>query len=119
MSETNATTTSFFAGFLQFDVQSGDTRKNLSRVREGLAEISRSQKGISPGIIVLPELWATGFAYEKLPALAETIPDLLDRLKELAAEYRVYLAGSLPEYSDKIYRILLEELSIQIIKTFM
>ena len=103
MSETNATTTSFFAGFLQFDVQSGDTRKNLSRVREGLAEISRSQKGISPGIIVLPELWATGFAYEKLPALADTVPELLDRLKELAAEYRVYLAGSLPEYSDKSY----------------
>ena len=38
MSEIILKTPSFFAAFLQFDVQSGAIEKNLSRVREGLAE---------------------------------------------------------------------------------
>jgi len=103
MPENISNTSSFFAGFLQFDVQSGEVEKNLSRVREGLAEIVRSRQYISPGIIVLPELWATGFAYEKIPTLAETISELLKKLKKLAAEYQVLIAGSLPEYEGKNY----------------
>jgi len=98
-----ANITPFFAGYLQFDVQSGDPAKNLSLVRKGLAEIAGSHSLLSPGIIVLPELWATGFAYEKLPALALAIPELLDTLRELAAVYRVFLAGSLPEYAENTY----------------
>ena len=103
MSETISNSQSFFAGFLQFDVQSGEIDKNLSRVTEGLAEVAVCHKRISPGIIVLPELWATGFAYEKLPALAQTIPGVLDKLQELCAKYHVYIAGSLPEFADKNY----------------
>lgn len=94
---------SFFAAFLQFDVKSGAIDKNLARVRAGLAAIAAAHKQISPGIIVLPELWATGFAYEKLPILAGTIPPLLQKLHELSAQYRVFIAGSLPEYSNSCY----------------
>jgi predicted amidohydrolase len=103
MSEIISNTASFFAGFLQFDVQSGAIEKNLSQVSKGLAEIADSHRQISPGIIVLPELWATGFAYEKLPALAGTIPEVLEKLQKLSAEYQVIIAGSLPEYSDNSY----------------
>lgn len=103
MSASHPKTESYFAGFLQFDVQSGEIEKNLSQVRQGLAEIARAHRRISPGIIVLPELWATDFAYDKLPQLAEKIPALLDTLEELAAEYQVLIAGSLPEYSGKNY----------------
>jgi len=92
-----------FAGFLQFDVKSGDIGFNLSRVEQGLAEIAASCNSISPGIIVLPELWATGFAYNKLPDLAREIPDLLIILQNLAAKYQVYIAGSLPEFSGNSY----------------
>ena len=103
MSEIILKAPSFFAGFLQFDVQSGAIEKNLSRVREGLAEIVESHKQISPGIIVLPELWATGFAYAELPALVGTIPVVLEKLQELSAKYQVSIAGSLPEYTDNKY----------------
>ncbi len=103
MSEIISDISSFFAGFLQFDVQSGAIEKNLSRVGDGLAKISQSHTQISPGIIVLPELWATGFAYEKIPVLAGTIPELLQKLQKLAAEYHVFIAGSLPEYSNNCY----------------
>jgi predicted amidohydrolase len=103
MSETNSTTASFFAGFLQFDVQSGEIQENFSRVRDGIAEIAASHKQISPGIIVLPELWATGFAYDKLPALVKEIPALLEKLQGIAVEHQIFLAGSLPEHSDQSY----------------
>jgi predicted amidohydrolase len=103
MLENNSNISPLFAGFLQFDVQSAEIEKNLSRVEEGLAKIADSHKQISPGIIVLPELWATGFAYEKLPALAKIIPGLLKKMHELAAKYQIVIAGSLPEYSDNSY----------------
>lgn len=103
MSETISNTSDYFAGFLQFDVKSGDINKNFSRVRDGLAEIAGNNKQISPGIIVLPELWATGFAYNKLAALAEKIPELLVKLHDLCTQYQVFIAGSLPEYADNVY----------------
>jgi predicted amidohydrolase len=94
---------SFFAGFLQFDVKSGDINSNLSRVEKGLAEIAASNNRISPGIIALPELWATGFTYEKLPDLSKKIAGLLNKLQALSAKYHVYIAGSLPEHSGNSY----------------
>jgi len=102
MSDT-AINKSLFAGFLQFDVKSGNIDTNLSRVEDGLAEIAATHKHISPGIIVLPELWATGFAYEKLPELTKKIPDLLENLQTLSAKYHVHIAGSLPEHSGNSY----------------
>ncbi len=101
--ESIANTSPFFAGFVQFDVHYGETGKNLSRVTAGLAEIAASNRHVSPGIIVLPELWATGFAYDKLSVLAGEIPAVLEKLHELAAKYRVFIAGSLPEYHDNRY----------------
>jgi predicted amidohydrolase len=99
----SVTKKSFFAGFLQFDVKSGDIDSNLSRVEQGLAEIAASYDQISPGIITLPELWATGFAYEKLEALSAKIPALLEDLQALSKKYKVNIAGSLPEYSENSY----------------
>ena len=99
----SVTKKSFFAGFLQFDVKSGNIDSNLSRVEQGLAEIAASNSNISPGIIVLPELWATGFAYEKLPELSKEIPALLENLLTLSAKHQVNIAGSLPEFSENSY----------------
>ncbi len=103
MPKTILHTSTFFAGILQFDVQSGEIEENLSRVKEGLADLADFHKQISPGIIVLPELWATGFAYEKLPALTKSIPEVLQKLQELSAKYQVFIAGSLPECSNNAY----------------
>jgi len=94
---------SFFAGFLQFDVKSGKIESNLHRVEDGLSEIAASNDRVSPGIIVLPELWATGFAYEKLAELSGKTPGLLENLQALSAKYHVHIAGSLPEFSENSY----------------
>ncbi len=84
---------SCFAGFLQIDVLTGDIEANLNQVSNALNYL----KPDCPGIIVLPELWATGFDYHNLPTLAERTPALLAALQDLASRYRIYLAGSLPE----------------------
>jgi len=93
----------YFAGFLQYDVHSGDMAQNLAQVRKGLTKIAASCRRISPGIVVLPELWATDFAYEKLPELVKEIPELLKSLQDLAAEHQIFLAGTLPEFSEERY----------------
>ena len=103
MPESTATHIPLFAGYLQFDVRSGAIEKNMASVQKGLAQIVVSSPRVSPGIIVLPELWATGFAYDKLPALTKRIPEVLAHLQRLAAEYGLYIAGSLPEYEDDSY----------------
>jgi predicted amidohydrolase len=93
---------SLFEWYLQFDVKRGNIDSNLTRVEKGLEEIAVSHTQ-SPGMIVLPELWATGFAYEKLPDLSKKIPDLLDKLQALSTKYQIYIAGSLPEYSEQSF----------------
>jgi len=81
------------AGFLQFDVQLGDIAANLRKVTTGLNNLGPNP----PGIIVLPEMWSTGFAYRNLPTLARQIPEVLGELQRLSAERQIFLAGSLPE----------------------
>ena len=103
MAENITTTTAFFAGFLQFDVKSGAPEKNLARVREGLAEIAAAHSQVSPGIVVLPELWGTGFAYHQLASLADEISWLLEQLQQLCSGYNILVAGSLPEKSGNSY----------------
>ena len=79
-------------GFLQFEVVSGDIKKNMEQVEEGLARMEPS-----PGsLIALPEMWATGFFYKKLNDLSDETPALLAELEKLAVAYGIVLAGSFP-----------------------
>ncbi|MDA8163784.1 MAG: D-glycero-beta-D-manno-heptose 1-phosphate adenylyltransferase [Desulfobacteraceae bacterium] len=89
-------TSSCYGGFLQFPIALGDPGANLVRVRTGLERLGPA----GPGLIVLPELWATGFAYDQLPALAGRTPALLAELHTLARRSSIYLVGSLPEAED-------------------
>jgi predicted amidohydrolase len=94
---------SVFGGYLQFDVRLGDIENNVSRVEAGLAEIAAGSDRISPGIVVLPELWTTGFAYFRLPKQSLETPGILAHLQTLAARYEVNIAGSLPEHHEDNY----------------
>ncbi len=84
-------------GCLQFEITSGDIRKNMEQVKNGLA-------GLAPppgSLIALPEMWATGFIYEELDKLSDEIPGLLVELEDLAASHEIILAGSLPYKHDE------------------
>lgn len=93
MNQTTALLRPCHAGYLQFSVQQGEPAVNLAVLREGLARLNPA----GPGIIVLPELWSCGFAYDRLLDHALQTEELLDQLRELAGRYGIYLAGSLPE----------------------
>jgi len=79
-------------GFLQFAVKQGDIKANLEQVKLGISTLNPP----AGSLIALPEMWATGFVYERLGELSTEIPSLLDELETLAQLYNIVLAGSLP-----------------------
>ena len=91
--------TRFFpqAGFLQFEVQFGDPQANLDTVARLLAQLHPEEKSI----IVLPELWSSGFDYDHAEDHARKTPELLERLREISRQYAVYVAGSLIENDNE------------------
>jgi len=84
-------------GFLQFEIIPGDIHRNLEQVKKGLAKLDPSPQSL----ILLPEMWATGFVYEQLDTLSDAIPDLLAELENLASSYKIILAGSLPHKPEQ------------------
>ncbi|MDF1577059.1 MAG: D-glycero-beta-D-manno-heptose 1-phosphate adenylyltransferase [Desulfobulbales bacterium] len=95
----------FAVGFIQFDVKLGENERNLAEVRTGLAAMDLK----SPALVVLPELWAAGFDYPRLTEHAERGAAMLAALREEAARYNIFMAGSLPERqsgTDRIFNTL-------------
>lgn len=91
------------AGFLQIDVLLGGIDPNLAQVRAGLQSLCGGwPERDGPPLLVLPELFAGGFAYDRLSEMAVRTPWILDEMQQLSHEFGVILAGSLPEvlFSD-------------------
>jgi len=85
------------AGFLQFEVQYGNPLENLEKIRKLLGRMQPE----ADTLLVLPELWATGFDYDYAEDLASETPGLLVELTDLSRQYSVYFAGSLMEGIDQ------------------
>jgi omega-amidase len=87
-------------GCYQMDVMPGDVSGNLGKIEKMLPKVKRERCQL----LVLPEMWSGGFVYSALQEMADRTPAVLEKLKELAADYRTVLVGSLPEAEgDKIY----------------
>ena len=77
---------------IQMDVIKGDRSANYATVRRMAAEAMQS--AIRPDVIVLPELWSTGYALEQAGELASPMGEAdAAFLGELAREYGVAFAG--------------------------
>lgn len=85
------------AAALQFPVDMGNVEVNAARAFRLLREAA----GAGASLAVLPEMWSTGFCYDRLLALCDATPDLLREIGRFAAERRMVVAGSLPERSGK------------------
>ncbi len=81
---------------LQFNVRLGRPDINLERVRTWISARPRPEI-CPPEVILLPELWGSGYAYTHLAAQAAATPGLLQATAELAREQGVWLGGSLIE----------------------
>jgi len=94
---------SYRAAVLQFVVDMGAVEANAARAFRLLREAADGGAALS----VLPEMWSTGFHYERLLALCGSTGELLHDLRRFAAERQMVIAGSLPERVGKgVYNTL-------------
>ncbi len=82
-----------YAGFLQIEITAAAPERNLKKVQEGLEKLNPKKKSL----VMLPELWATGFEYEQMNKLSGECEWLLRGLNKLAITYDCLIGGSLPE----------------------
>ena len=81
------------AGIIQFDVRIGDVQRNLTAAKRRILRLG--QQGVQ--LVVLPEMWSTGFDNENLEELSETTPRILEDLAEVSERLHLTIVGSLPE----------------------
>ena len=88
------------AAAVQFTITLGEIEPNLAQVRAALAELAAA--GVQ--LAVLPEMWATGFAYKDLNQLAARTSEIVAEIAALSAQYSMVIIGSLPEpHEEKVY----------------
>ncbi len=85
---------------IQFNVKQGDVDANLAYVRVALPRAA----GQGANLVVLPEMWSSGFAYRNLNQLALRTERILAELLELSARHKLVIVGSMPEPNgDKVF----------------
>lgn len=84
------------AAALQFTVQPSDLEANRAYVRDALSRVARQ----GAQLVVLPEMWSTGFSYKNLFELAQQTEGVVDELCELSARHKQVIIGSQPEPAD-------------------
>ena len=78
---------------VQFSIVLGEVERNIDQV-DGLID----QYGPTPDtLLLLPEMWATGFDYERTAELGRRTPEILAAMQRIAGRHRVYVAGSLTD----------------------
>lgn len=88
------------AASVQFTITLGEIEPNLARVRTALSELAAA--GVQ--LAVLPEMWATGFAYKDLNQLAAQTERIIAEVAALSAKHSMVIIGSLPEpHEEKVY----------------
>ncbi len=88
------------AAIAQFNIALGDVDKNLATAS---AAIKRAAAR-GARLIVLPEMWSSGYDYRHLAQLAERTPHVLLALQALSLDHNMVIVGSLPEkVGDSLY----------------
>ena len=81
------------AAIIQFHIRSGEVEWNLKTAKRRIATLKK--QGVQ--LVLLPEMWSSGFANERLKELSETTPSVLEDLSRLTKKLRLTIIGSLPE----------------------
>jgi len=88
------------AAIIQFDIRGGEVERNLGIAKRRIATLAKQDVRL----VLLPEMWSTGFANERLKELSETTPRVLEDLSGVARKLRLMIIGSLPEKrKDGVY----------------
>jgi predicted amidohydrolase len=88
------------AAAIQFNVKQGDVDVNLDYVRTALARVAAQ----GANLVVLPEMWSSGFAYKNLNELAGRTAGIVTELVDLSRELGLVIIGSMPEpHGEKVF----------------
>lgn len=78
---------------VQLSIDVGEVERNIEQADDLIAHYAPAPDTL----LLLPEMWATGFDYERARELGMQTPEILGAMQRIAARYRVYLAGTLTE----------------------
>jgi len=88
------------AAAIQFNIKQGDVDANLAYVRAALKRVA--DQGVQ--LVLLPEMWSSGFAYKNLNELALRTEGIVEELLELSSQLKLVICGSMPEPNgDKVF----------------
>lgn len=88
------------AAAIQFNVKQGDVDANLAYIREEVQRVAA--KGAT--LVVLPEMWSSGFDYKNLNELAQRTAGIRYELLEMSRKLNLVIVGSMPEPNgDKVF----------------
>jgi predicted amidohydrolase len=88
------------AAAIQFNVKQGDVDTNLAYVRSALRRVA----GQGADLVVLPEMWSSGFSYRNLNELAGRTAGIVEELLVLSRELKLVIVGSMPEpHGEKVF----------------
>lgn len=88
------------AAAVQFTISVGDIDANITKMTEAVTKAAAD----GARLIVLPEMWSTGYSYRNLPELAARTGEVVDLIKEISRKKGLVIAGSLPEpHGAKVY----------------
>lgn len=97
----------FRAALVQFDIRPSQVHLNESTAAELIAKSAE----LGADVVVLPELWNVGYDLERLPQLAQNIPNgsSTQMLCNLAKQYGIYIFGGTiaEQKGDKFYNTAL------------
>ncbi|PLX81013.1 MAG: carbon-nitrogen family hydrolase [Desulfuromonas sp.] len=84
------------ASAAQFNITLGDIPANQAKAMAALNRLR--DRGAE--LVVLPEMWSTGYDYRQLPQLAEETPRLVEELCRYSATAGQTIVGSMAEKED-------------------
>jgi D-glycero-beta-D-manno-heptose 1-phosphate adenylyltransferase len=78
---------------VQFSIVLGEVERNIGQVEDLI-----DQYGPAPDtLLLLPEMWATGFDYQRTAELGRRTPEIVAAMQRIAVRHRVYVAGTLTD----------------------
>lgn len=78
---------------VQFPIVLGEVEENIRQAEHLIAAHTPAPESL----LLLPEMWATGFDYQRTASLGQRTPEILAAMQRLAADSQIYLAGTLTE----------------------
>jgi len=93
------------AACVQFTIRLGEPDRNI----EAATRLIDQYQPAPETLLLLPEMWATGFDYERTVELGQRTPEILGAMQGIAARHQVYLAGTmtaLPEEGSLPFNML-------------